>query len=241
MDRTRLELEPGLWLDAERAVWLEGPRVLAVADLHLGYTWAHRAEGNLLPISAQEDTTERLIRLIDRYRPSEVVILGDVVHRAVDAPALHTELRWLALNVGERARLRLIGGNHDRQLAATLAAAGIALEIDEAIEIGPHVLLHGDEGSAAIAEQRLTQQRALNGRVILGHEHPAITLGDGVASRAKCPCFLVGPSLIVVPAFSAWAAGTESRDGRFLSPYPRLATPTHAIAILAGKLLPVRR
>lgn len=241
MDRSRLELEPGLWLDAERAVWLEGPRVLAVADLHLGYAWAHRAEGNLLPISAQEDTTERLIRLIDRYQPSEVVILGDVVHRAVDAPALHTELRWLALNVGERARLRLIGGNHDRQLAATLAAAGIALEIDEAIEVGPHVLLHGDESHAATAKERLAQLRAQSGRVILGHEHPAITLGDGVASRAKCPCFLVGPGLIVVPAFSAWAAGTESRDDRFLSPYPRLAPPTHAIAIIAGKLLPVRR
>ena len=241
MDRSRFELEPGLWLDAERAVWLEGPRVLAVADLHLGYAWAHRAEGNLLPISAQEDTTERLIRLIDRYQPSEVVILGDVVHRAVDAPALHTELRWLALNVGERARLRLIGGNHDRQLAATLAAAGIALEIDEAIEIGPHVLLHGEERHAATAEERLAQFRARSGRVILGHEHPAITLGDGVASRAKCPCFLVGPDLIVVPAFSAWAAGTETRNDHFLSPYPRLAPPTHAIAILAGKLLPVRR
>ncbi len=239
MDRSRLELEPGLWLDAARAVWLEEARVLAVADLHLGYAWAHRASGQLMPLSAEEDTTERLIKLIERYRPEEVVILGDIVHRAVDAPALHTELRWLALNVGERARLRLIGGNHDRQLAATLATAGIALEIAETIAIGPHLLLHGDERDETAAQTQLTTAAARQGRVILGHEHPAFVLSDGVASRAKCPCFLAGPGLLVLPAFSAWAAGTETRDGRFLSLYPRLASPTHAVAILAGKLLAI--
>ena len=105
MDRTRLELEPGVWLDADRAVWLEEWSTLAVADLHLGYAWAHRAEGQLLPLEAPEDSTERLLRLLDRYRAEDVVLLGDVVHRAVDVPALHSELRWLALSIGDRARL----------------------------------------------------------------------------------------------------------------------------------------
>jgi putative SbcD/Mre11-related phosphoesterase len=241
MDRSRLELEPGVWLDAARAVWLEEARVLAVADLHLGYAWAHRGSGQLMPVNVNEDTTERLLKLIERYRPDEVVILGDIVHRAIDAPALHTELRWLALNVGERARLRLIGGNHDRLLASTLAAAGIGLEIAESIEVGPHLLLHGDERLEPAARALLDRHTPLGGRIILGHEHPAIVLSDGVGSRAKCPCFLAGPGLLVVPAFSPWAAGTDTRDGRHLSLYPRLAPPTHTIAILSGKLLRLPR
>lgn len=240
MDRSRLELEPGLWLDADRAVWLAETRTLAVADLHLGYAWAHRAAGQLLPVSAHEDTTERLFHLVDRYQPEEVVVLGDVVHRATNLPALHAELRWLALAIGDRARLRLIGGNHDRQLAETLAAAGIGLEIAEFIEAGPHILLHGDSDEAT-ARVRTASQTTRGGRVIMGHEHPAIVLTDGIASRAKCPCFLAGPGLLIVPAFSPWAAGTEIRGDRFLSPYPRLTPPTDAIAILAGKLLPVSR
>ena len=158
MDRTRLELEPGVWLDADRAVWLEEWRTLAVADLHLGYAWAHRAEGQLLPVDTQEDSTERLLKLLDRYPAKEVVLLGDIVHRAVDVPALHTELRWLALNIGQRARLRLVGGNHDRDLAATLATAGIALEITDSVEVGPHLLLHGDQADEAVAESRLIQR-----------------------------------------------------------------------------------
>jgi putative SbcD/Mre11-related phosphoesterase len=239
MDRSRLELEPGLWLDAGRAVWLAEPRVLIVADLHLGYAWAHRAAGNLLPVGATEDTTERLLALLNRYPAREMVLLGDILHGAVDAPALSTELRWLALNVGERTRLRLIGGNHDRHLASALAAAGIALEVDAAATIGPHLLLHGDERDAAKAAGDLQLCGQRGGWVILGHEHPAITLSDGVASRAKCPCFLVGAGVLVLPAFSAWAAGTNVRDGHFLSHYARLARFDRAVAILADKLLPV--
>ncbi|MEP6668194.1 MAG: metallophosphoesterase [Chthoniobacter sp.] len=237
MDRSRLELEPGVWLDAGRAVWLEKWRTLAVADLHLGYAWAHRAEGQLLPVDTGEDSTERLLKLIDRYRPEEVVLLGDIVHRAVDVPALHTELRWLALTVGERARLRLIGGNHDSELAATLATAGIVLEIDANATVGPHLLLHGDERDESVAESRLCEQAALGGRVILGHEHPAIGLSDGVSSHVKCPCFVAGPNFLVLPAFSRWAAGGDIRSYRFMSPYARLRPAERAVAIVAGKLL----
>jgi putative SbcD/Mre11-related phosphoesterase len=239
MDPTRLELEPGIWLDADRAIWLEEWHTLVVADLHLGYAWAHRAEGQLLPVDTREDTTERLLKLLERYPAREVVLLGDIVHRAVDVPALHTELRWLALAIGERARLRLIGGNHDRELAATLATAGIALEVGGSATIGPHLLLHGDERNETIAVSRLADQAARGGRVIFGHEHPAIALSDGVASHVKCPCFLAGPGILVLPAFSRWAAGGDVRHRRFLSAYTRLRPSEVAVAIVAGKLLTV--
>jgi uncharacterized protein len=239
MDRSRLELEPGVWLDAGRALWLEEWHTLAVADLHLGYAWAHRAEGQLLPVDTREDSTERLLKLLERYPAQEVVLLGDIVHRAVDVPALHTELLWLALTVGERARLRLIGGNHDRELAATLATAGIVLEVDASAAAGPHLLLHGDERDEALAESRLQKCAAAGGRVILGHEHPAIGLSDGVASHVKCPCFVAGANFLILPAFSRWAAGGDIRSDRFMSPYARLRSAEHAIAIVAGKLLPV--
>lgn len=239
MDRTRLELEPGIWLDAERAVWLEEWRTLAVADLHLGYAWAHRAEGNLLPVDTGEDTTERLLRLIEKYKPAELVLLGDIVHRAVDVPALHSELRWMALNVGERSRLRLIGGNHDRELAKTLFTAGIVLEVDDSAIVGPHLLLHGDEADEQAAEARFNEHVTLGGRVILGHEHPAFGISDGVASHVKCPCFVSGANFLVLPAFSRWAAGGDIRSYRFMSPYARQRPAERAVAIVAGKLLPV--
>src|SRR5258705_13749382 len=83
MDHSRYEVAPGIWLDARRALWLTEPRALAVADLHIGYPWAHRHTGQLMPITAPDDTTERLTQLREEYQPSQIVLVGDIVHRAV--------------------------------------------------------------------------------------------------------------------------------------------------------------
>ena len=50
---------------------------------------------------------------------------------------------------------------------------------------------------------------------------------------------LIAPDLLVLPAFSPWAAGANVRAGEFLSAYARLAAFEQAIAVLAGKLLPL--
>jgi putative SbcD/Mre11-related phosphoesterase len=239
MDRTRLELEPGLWLDARRAVWLEKPRVLAVADLHLGYAWAHRSEGQLLPVHTSEDSTERLLALIGSYAPHEVVLLGDVVHRAILAPALQAELRLLVEAISARARLHIVTGNHDTGLARLLAASGLANQTSPHVAFAPHFLAHGDGSGEFAAAKRLQEIAASGGRVIIGHEHPAIAISDRIASRAKCPCFLVSREVIVLPAFSRWAAGTDVRQHEFLSSFAQRTQFDCAIAILARKLLPV--
>jgi len=236
MDRTRIELEPGLWLDAGRAVWLEQWRTLAVADLHLGYAWAHRAEGQLMPVEAGEDTVERLGKLLERYPAEEVLLLGDVVHRAVEVPGIQAELQALASSIGGRARLRLIAGNHDRDLKTLLAKAKIDLEIVRSANVGPHLLLHGDELREGAAKSNV---EATTGRIILGHEHPAIVLSGGVGSHVKCPCFLAGPGILVLPAFTRWAAGCVVGREPFLSPYCRLRRIDRAVAIVADKLMPI--
>ena len=238
MKHTRLELASGLWLDARRAVFLEESGTLAVADLHLGYAWAHRARGNLLPIAAGDDTLLRLLELIDDYAPHDLAILGDIVHAALDAEALLGEMRALA-GLAERLPLRLIAGNHDTQLPRLLQRAAIPLEIIREHHAGSHLLLHGDESDEARAAARTAATHARGGRVILGHEHPAIALSDGVTTSARCPCFLVSDDALVLPAFSAWSAGTNVRSGIFLSPYARTARFTRAVAIVARKLLPV--
>jgi metallophosphoesterase superfamily enzyme len=91
--------------------------------------------------------------------------------------------------------------------------------------------LHGDQPSAG---EPVSEGCFL----FMGHEHPAISLSEGVAS-IKCPCFLVSENVIVLPAFSSWAAGGDVRSGRFLSPVAQAARFTQAVAIVAGKLLPV--
>jgi putative SbcD/Mre11-related phosphoesterase len=240
MDRARLELDPGLWLDARGAIWLETERVLAAADLHLGYAWAHRYEGNLLPVHVPDDTLARLSALIERYAPHDLVLLGDVVHSTVPLPALKADLCALFEQLSKKTTLRLIVGNHDAQLAKLLQACGIEAAVMREFFAGPHLLVHGDGEDDRRAREQFTAAKARGGRVIIGHEHPAVHISDGVATGAKCPCFVSSERLLILPAFSPWAAGTNIRTHKFMSSLARQFPMERAVAIAAGKLLPLK-
>ena len=233
-----LEIAPGIQVDARRAVWLPETRTLAVSDLHLGYVWAHRHSGQMLPLSAVDETVSRLTSLVEDYAAQELVLLGDIVHRAVPVPALEQELRRVSEDLGSRTTLRWVAGNHDKRLAQLLRDLRLPVELLTEYRAGPHLLVHGD-APAEIASQHLASVRSIAGRVILGHEHPAFTLSDGVASSMKCPCFAASDELVVLPAFSEWAAGGDITRRSYLSHYLQLSRPQRVAVCVGRKLLPL--
>lgn len=222
---SRLEALPGVWLDAQRCVYFEESKTLAVADLHLGYAWAGRAQGQLLPIHRHAPASLRLKALCDHYQPQRVVCLGDVLHRALPIAGIREELDELCAQVPGSTELWLLLGNHDRGLEKWPIPTHI--RIAKTLPQGRHLFLHGDVPPPEV-------DCALR---IIGHEHPAIDLGDGVATFVKYPCFLVAPGLLVLPSFSPWTSGTSYGQHPFMSDLARTAAFTHAIAILGDKLL----
>jgi uncharacterized protein len=236
---SQLQAAPDLVFDVRRAAWFPDERVLAVADLHLGYAWAHRLSGQLMPITPANDTLARLQELQRDYQPREIVVLGDIVHRAMALPALEQELRELFNVLSPRSQLTFLAGNHDRELQQMVKLWLLPIELAATREIGPNLFLHGDAANAAADAPALRLKSAARPRVIIGHEHPAISIGDGVTTSQKCPCFLVSERVIVLPAFSRWAAGSDIRCYPLMSPFARAAKFTRAIAICGDKLLPI--
>jgi putative SbcD/Mre11-related phosphoesterase len=228
-----IELSDGICLDARRAVWLPEQRTLAVADLHLGYAWAQREQGQMLPVHAADNTTDRLLALQSDYSPTAVVLLGDIVHRAIRVPQLKGELGDLLSRWPASVRLTWVAGNHDKSIERLLGELGASITLHRHVRSGSHLLLHGDDSGRDLREVPQS-----GGRMIIGHEHPAIRLGDGVTTALKCACFLVGPAVIVLPAFSQWAAGSDIRRG-FMSRVASQATFHHAVAIMGDRLLSV--
>lgn len=232
MNHAQMEILPGVVLDARRAVWLEKEGVLAVADLHVGYAWTHRARGQMMPIAAPENVAARLLALVEAYRPRTVALLGDIVHGFVPLEEWRESVLSLVGALQERAEVVMIAGNHDRHLAGVVGAS-----LPRLWRSGTHLLLHGDGEDELQVEAQVAMVREAGGLLISGHEHPGIVVSDGVAHRAKVPCFLVGEHGLVLPAFSDWAAGGNVRDGVYFSIYARACAPRKAVAILAGKLL----
>jgi DNA ligase-associated metallophosphoesterase len=226
MDLSRIEIFPGVWLDHRRAVFLEQERILCVADLHLGYSWAHRFHGQMLPVHSADPLLSRLLDLCAFYKPKTFAFLGDIVHQAVPVTAIENEFSELIENLNTQCSVKLILGNHDRKLKELRCSKSITFI--ESLHAGNYLLVHGNQPAAGAEKES----------ILMGHEHPAISLGDGVKS-ARFPCFLVSKNLLVLPAFSLWAAGSDVRCYEFMSPLARNARFDRAVAILGQKLLSV--
>jgi putative SbcD/Mre11-related phosphoesterase len=236
MSPSHFKLTSNIWLDSRRALWLQDARTLVVSDLHLGYAWAHRHEGQLLPLGPAGETEARLDELCRDYKPAGIVLLGDIVHRSVPVPALRVQLSNLLADLGRHGTVTLVSGNHDRHLELMLALTAERHELRNHVVTQRCLLVHGD-GRKKI-DAALPDAAAWD-RVVIGHEHPAISLGDGVASWVRCPCFLVSAKVIILPAFSAWAAGSVVGEHPFMSVWARDANFTHVIAVAGHRLLPL--
>jgi putative SbcD/Mre11-related phosphoesterase len=228
MDKSRYFVSPDIWLDHRRAAWFPDQSILAVADLHLGYTWAHRHSGQLMPIHVEDDAVTRLAQLVSEYKPRETILLGDLVHAVLPIPRIESELRNLCDALCGVTELILVLGNHDRNLSRLSHALSPGLKPRAEHTVAHRLFVHGDSLPDAVSDF-----------IVMGHEHPAISLGDGVATSQKFPCFLRSERVLVLPAFSQWSAGSNIREG-FMSPVAKNARFLEAIAILGTKLLPVR-
>jgi DNA ligase-associated metallophosphoesterase len=174
-------------LDGRLALFHQRERWLAVADLHFGYELSQRAAGRLVPLWGMASVTERLLELVAEYRPSRLIILGDLVHdqtASVEASELLERIRDLCEPI-------VVAGNHDRPLRSKF-------ELFESWETDRFYFHHGH----CLAE---TADRIQ----IIGHHHPAGTITDGAGLRLKCPAFVQQSRCWIMPAFSPWSSGTS--------------------------------
>ena len=192
-----VEIWPGVRAHASGGLWLEDSRTLVLADLHLGYGWAQRRRGELGPL-ADEETRLKMLRALDELAPRRLLLAGDIVHAPNPGPAEASFIGMVLREMRERAELIGIRGNHDRQFAQDFERLGISL-LDEWRE-GSITVAHGD---------RLPKKLAAGERMVVGHLHPAIGLEDAAGVKQRVPAFLVAGPVVVLPAFSPFAAGLD--------------------------------
>ena len=172
----------------QRAVWLEGSRTLLLADLHLGKAETFQAHGIPLPSDGDAGTLNTLLTLAARWRPAQVLVLGDLIHSRLGLTGeLREKLRALPELLG--APLRLVGGNHERGSWIE------ALPAEPSLALGALWLSHGPEDHLG----------RLN---VCGHRHPVAVVGAG-ADRLRLPCFAYDPQAerLTLPSFGELTGG----------------------------------
>jgi putative SbcD/Mre11-related phosphoesterase len=168
-----------------------------VADLHLGYDQVRRRGGEAVPSTGFDEILSGLTPLVATESVRRLVIAGDLFEDGRTDTSLTELLAWLRDVDVELAGM--VPGNHDRGLPN----AAITLPIfPEGIRLGDWRVVHGDGPS-------------LSGCAILGHWHPCFRWGAQIAA----PCYLVGAERIILPAFSADAAGVNVLREQRWGPY----------------------
>ncbi len=222
-----VEILPGIAI-ADLALYLRKESILVIGDVHLGYEEALRKQGVFLPRFQFRDTIERLGKIFSLLQPQlknrkleAVVVNGDLKHEfgTVSGQEWREILKLLDFLLQHSQRVILVKGNHDVKLAPIAGKRGIVVVED--IAINGKFVSHGHEipGSSGFEK---------SGIVIVGDEHPAVSLRDGARTELY-KCFLLGKwkgsgkekKMIVMPSFNQVTIGTDILKEKFISPFMR--------------------
>ncbi|HEU5079704.1 MAG TPA: metallophosphoesterase [Opitutaceae bacterium] len=189
----RIEIEPGVWLDTRRALFIEPLGALVIADIHWGFAASHRLEGNLLPMWGDDQIAQTLLQLIKDYHPAEMIWLGDSLHRVTGCRIAEIFLREISVLP---VAVSIVIGNHDRKWSIPATTS---------LQRGKYFFHHGDRG---------LQEKPAGAVEVIGHFHPAVSLYDGAGARVRLPALVQSPERLILPAFSPWAAGAAWNENR---------------------------
>jgi DNA ligase-associated metallophosphoesterase len=174
----------------ERAAFLPAHGLLLVADAHIGKAQAYRRLGQPVPEATTAAALARLDAALARCGATHLVFLGDLLHAATSRGADVARAFGTWRSRHPRLAITLLEGNHDRRAGALPPEWGITLHRG-AWSLG---------GGSRITLDH--EPEPVDGRCVLaGHVHPAAVLSGRAHQRLRLPCFHLGPSLGVLPAF----------------------------------------
>lgn len=217
-----LELAPGRIADASGALYLEATATVMIADAHLGYGWAQRRRGQMGP-TTDGGIRARLLDVVRRFAPLELVFLGDTVHAPRPSAAEREFVEEVLGELAAMAKLVVVEGNHDRAFQRDFGH--MPVEVRRDWEHDGVIGLHGDKLHLELPEAR---------HYLLGHLHPAIKLEDDAGVKRRVPAFLVGQRATVLPAFSPFAAGFDVSEGMLPREVHAVLGP-HDVVVVTGR------
>ncbi len=181
-------------------------KTLIICDIHIGFEESLNKQGILIPRFQFTEIIKRLEKILEQVKVNNIIINGDIKHefgRISEQEWRHT-LKLLDF-LAKYGKVILIKGNHDNILGPIAKKRNV--EVKDYVILKDILVIHGDKLNKDI--EKLIKKSKI---IIIGHEHPAITLKDSPRIE-KYKCFLKGKfkrkTLIVQPSFNLVTEGTD--------------------------------
>ena len=221
-----------------RALYVESLNSLVIGDVHIGYEEALNKRGVLIPrhhfkdvMTEMREVFQQLPRLLRCRKLESIVINGDLKHEfgGISEQEWREILKFFDLLSSYCGSLVLIKGNHDPAVGPVARKMGVRL-VDGYSKEGVFIC-HGHE----IPKSRDYENSKL---VIIGNEHPAVTIKDGVRAE-KFKCFLKGAfegkAMVVMPSLNPVTVGTDVLKEKFISPFMKTDISDFEVFVVADE------
>ncbi len=205
---------------------------LIFSDFHIGYEESLNKQGVLVPRMQFESIIKRLDNIFSKieFKLDKIIINGDLKHEfgSISETEWRHTLKLLDFFSSKCNEIILVKGNHDKKIAAIVKKRKV--KVVDYFQIKDVLIIHGNKLLKDFKEVKT---------IIIGHEHPAVTLKDG-SRIEKFKCFLSGKyknkNLIVMPSFNLVTEGTDVIREKPLSPFLKQELSDFKVFIVADKI-----
>ena len=229
----------------ESTLYISDKKILVIVDLHIGIESELREKGLQVP-SQTASMTKRLISLFKRYKPKEIILLGDVKHNIPSSTIQErTDVKRFFDKIKSFDIVHVLPGNHDGNIKKLLS---------------PNIFLHPSDGFVIdnigfVHGHRWPSEEIMAcDHVIIGHTHPTIMLTDRLGYKTFEPCWLRGrfiksklkekypnsinSDIIVMPAFNPLCGGIAANKEQIIGPFGKIMDIKNAdVFLLDGSSL----
>ena len=229
----------------EAALFEKNKKILVVADLHIGIESELRERG-LNTASQTHNVINHIDLLCKKYKPEEIVMLGDIKH---NIPSSNMEERqdveYLLETVQRHGIIHIFPGNHDGNIRK-IAPEDVIIHPSNGLVFDDIGFVHGHrwpDGKIMKCKQ-----------IIIGHTHPTIMLTDRFGYKKFEPCWLkvnlikdklkekypnsADPQVLVMPAFNPLCGGIAVNKEGVTGPFGKIMDIENAqVYLLDGSFL----
>jgi len=227
------------------ALFLSRKKILVVADLHIGIENELRELGVYVP-SQTSTITQRLIHLIEKYNPKEIILLGDIKHNIPSSTIRERkDVEKFIDTIESYATIHILPGNHDGNIGKLLTSS-VTLHPSDGFVFEDMGFIHGHRWPS----QKIMQCK----QIIMGHTHPTIMLTDRLGYKMYEPCWIQGnfivdklkerysnskkPSVLIMPAFNPLCGGVAANKETLVGPISKIIdVPNAQVYLLDGTAL----
>jgi len=213
----------------EPALFIKNKKILVVADLHIGIESQLREQG-VSTSSKTKNMVDKLQKIIKKYKPIEIILLGDVKHNIPSTTIQERRDVKNFLNIlKENGLVHIVPGNHDGNIGK-ISPGGIIIHPSDGYIVENIAFVHGHRWPNT--EVMKCEQ------IVISHTHPTIMFTDRLGHKTFEPCWIKASilkeklfekypngtcsSVLVIPSFNPLCGGIAANQEGIAGPIGKL-------------------